>query len=212
MIRSLTVAIAILLVPVVGTTAEPDPAADRFTPMDVFELEWATAPRVSPDGRTIAYVRAGYDVMKDRQVSRIWLIERDGSDHRPLTARDGSGPVWSPSGDRIAFLATTDNGVEIFMHWLDDNRTAHITRLPEAPAGLQFSTDGRWLAFTMFKPEAAEPMVKGPTPPEGAEWAPAFKVFDAVRYRADGQGYLKPGFRHVYLVPSDGGSAGNCTP
>jgi acylaminoacyl-peptidase len=166
---------------------------------------------VSPDGRTIAYSRNGYDVMTDSQVSRIWLVGADGKGHRPLTARDGSGPAWSPDGDRIAFLSRTDNGVEIFMHWLEDNRTAHITRLPETPAGLEFSPDGQWLSFSMFKRHTAEPMVKGPTPPEGAEWAPAFKIYDAVQYRADGQGYLKPGFRHVYVVPADGGSARQIT-
>ena len=28
-----------------------------FDPMDVFNLEWATDPRVSPDGKSIVYVR-----------------------------------------------------------------------------------------------------------------------------------------------------------
>jgi acylaminoacyl-peptidase len=174
--------------------------------MDVFELEWTTEPRVAPDGRTIAYTRTGNDVMTDRNVRRIWLIDADGDRHRPLTDLPGYGPRWSPSGDRIAFLSGTDNGVEIFMHWLADNRTAHITRLPEHPAALAFSPDGRWLAFNMFTPEAAEPMTSPLKAPEGASWAPPFKVYDAVQYRADGQGYLEPGFNHIYLVPADGGT------
>ena len=37
-----------------------------FDPMDVFELEWAIDPRVSPDGETIVYVRRSNDIMKDR--------------------------------------------------------------------------------------------------------------------------------------------------
>ena len=72
----------------------------------------------------------------------------------------GSQPVWSPDGDRIAFLAKNGDDVEIFMHWLADNRTAHITRLPEQPSRLAFSPDGRWLAFTMFEPADADPLVK----------------------------------------------------
>ena len=180
--------------------------ANMFSAMDVFELAWATDPRVSPDGRTIAYSRNGYDIMTDRAVSRIWLVDKNGEAHRPLVEQDSFGARWSPDGNRIAFLSGTDNGVEIFMHWLDDNRTARISRLPERPIGLQFSADGRWLAFGMFKPQARKSIVKRPEPPEGATWAPEFEVYDAVRYRVDGQGYLRPGFNHIYVVPAEGGS------
>ena len=174
--------------------------------MDVFELEWAAAPQVSPDGKTIAYARRGYDVMTDRQTSRIWLIDADGSNHRPMSDGPGSSAVFSPDGSRIAFVSGTGKNAEIHLHWLADNRTARITQLPERPAALRFSPDGRQIAFRMFTPDPAEPMAKPPPAPEGADWAPGFKVYDAVRYRADGVGYLKPGFNHIYLVPADGGS------
>lgn len=177
-----------------------------FTAMDVFELEWASTPQVSPDGKTIAYARHGYDVMNDRQTSRIWLIDADGSNHRPMTDGPGSGAVFSPDGGRLAFISGSGRETEIHLHWLADNRTARITQLPERPSNLEFSPDGSQIAFRMFKPAPPEPMAKPPKAPEGAEWAPAFKVYEDVRYRADGVGYLKPGFNHIYLVPADGGS------
>ncbi|HEX7037397.1 MAG TPA: DPP IV N-terminal domain-containing protein, partial [Pseudomonadales bacterium] len=185
-----------------AAAAEPD----RFQPMDVFTLEWADGPQVAPDGRTIAYVRRGYDVMKDRITARLWLVNADGSSPRPLTDQAGHAPRWSPSGDRIAFLSRTDEGVEVYMHWLADNRTARLTQLPEDPAGLAWSPDGRWLAFTMFTPTDAEPMVQMPKKPEGAQWAPAAKVIEQVTYRHDEQGYLRQGFTHVYVLPADGGT------
>ncbi|MGE0623628.1 MAG: prolyl oligopeptidase family serine peptidase [Pseudomonadales bacterium] len=181
-------------------------ATGPLEPMDIFQLEWAGSPAVSPDGRTVAYARHGYDVMTDREVSRIWLVGADGSAHRPLTDAAGSQPVWSPSGDRIAFLAKRGDDPEIFMHWVADNRTAHITQLPEPPSRLTFSPDGRWLAFTMFEPATVEPMAKPPDAPEGASWAPPFRVYDNPVFRMDGRGYLKPGFTHVYVVPAEGGT------
>ncbi|MGD8832517.1 MAG: S9 family peptidase [Pseudomonadales bacterium] len=197
---------AALLVLTLITTAAAAESATPFEPMDVFELEWASNPQVSPDGRTIAYSRNGYDVMTDRPVSRIWLVASDGSRQRPLIDANGGGAVWSPDGGRIAFLSDEDGDPEIFMHWVADNRTASITRLTQKPSNLHFSPDGRWLAFSMFEPADEEPLVKPPKAPEGAEWAPAFKVYDDVVYRVDGQGYLKPGFTHVYVVPATGGS------
>ena len=51
----------------------------EFEPMDVFELEWATDPRVSPNGKTIVYVRKSNDIMKDRERSNLWQVSLDGT-------------------------------------------------------------------------------------------------------------------------------------
>src|SRR5690606_37385185 len=67
---------------------EPEPLHTdprHLQPMDVFALEWADAPAVSPDGRSIAYLRRGFDRMADRGRSDLWLLSADGRRHRPLT-------------------------------------------------------------------------------------------------------------------------------
>ncbi len=70
-------------------------ATRAFEPMDVFALEWVDNPRISPDGQHIVYQRMGFDVMKDRKRSSLWVIDADGRHHRPLAA-SGSGAAWSP--------------------------------------------------------------------------------------------------------------------
>lgn len=202
------------LIALVGTlltlsarAAAPEASDDhRFQPLDVFGLQWADGPRVSPDGDTIAYERRGYDIMKDRQTSSIWLIDTNGSNHRPLTDGPGQSPRFSPDGSRIAFVAPTDEGSEVYMHWIAENRTARISQLPESPGNLTWSPNGRQLAFTMFKPTEAAPFAKLPKAPEGASWAPGFKMYESVQYRADGSGYLREGFTHVYVISADGGA------
>ncbi|MCZ6644257.1 MAG: S9 family peptidase, partial [Gammaproteobacteria bacterium] len=127
--------------------------ANAFEPIDVFSLEWANDPQVSPDGKTIAYTRNGFDLMSDRRTSHIWLIEVDGSNHRPLTDQAGYSPRWSPSGDRIAFLSGgADNRVQLHMHWITANRTSSLTQLTQSPQALTWSPDGRMLAFSMLVP------------------------------------------------------------
>ena len=59
----------------------------------------------------------------------------------------------------------------------------------------------------MRVPEETEPFVKMPSKPEGAEWAPPAKVIRKVTYRFDGQGYLKDGYRQLFVLPADGGTA-----
>mgnify|MGYP001829003094 FL=1 len=47
---------------------------DRFVNTDVFELEIAADPQISPDGARVAYVRRSMDIMTDSARSNIWLV------------------------------------------------------------------------------------------------------------------------------------------
>ena len=51
---------------------------------DIFELETAADPDVSPDGATVAYVRRSNDIMTDRARSSIWTVSVNGNNHRPV--------------------------------------------------------------------------------------------------------------------------------
>ena len=185
-------------------------AIETLAPTDVFDLEWALEPRLSPNTRQVVYVRAGFDLMQDQRTSKLWLINTDGSNHRPMIAGTGSSPRWSPSGDRIAFVTadgpSPSTSAQLHMHWLTEGRTAQLTQLTQAPSSLTWSPDGHWLAFVMLAESESEPLVKPPTPPEGAEWAPAPKVIESLLYRSDGSGYRQDGYRHAFIVPADGGA------
>ncbi len=186
-------------------------AATRpFEPIDVFALQWADNPQLSPDGRRIAYERNSFDIMKDRKRTALWMVDADGRSHRPLAA-NGRGAAWSADGRRIAYVAETDGKAQIHMHWLESGETARISDLTEAPQGLSWSADGKWLAFTMRVPAGEAPLAKMPTPPKGADWAPSAKVIDRVLYRVDGGGYIDPGHRHVFILGADGGAARQIT-
>ncbi len=83
------------------------PADDRFQPMDVFQLEYASDPQISPDGKQIVYVRNFMDIMKDRRRSNLWIINSDGTEHRPLTTgkHNDHSPRWSPDGKRLVYVS-----------------------------------------------------------------------------------------------------------
>lgn len=188
--------------------ALPAAAKPAFAPMDVFALEWASDPEISPDGTQIAYVRRSFDVKTDARRGAIWLVDRDGGNHRPLggTGNQGS-PRWSPDGKRLAFVATDDDGAQIHMHWFTQNVTARVTNLLDTPAGLAWSPDGKRLAFVMRVPSKHEPLrVTLPEAPKEAKWAEPLKAIDRMVYRADGEGYLPDAFAQLFVVPADGGA------
>jgi dipeptidyl aminopeptidase/acylaminoacyl peptidase len=179
-----------------------------FSADDVFDLEYANDPRISPDGAQIVYERRANDIMTDNTVSNLWVVNVDGSNHRPLVSgiADASSPRWSADGERIAYVQATVSGTGIYVRWMDTGQTALLANLQKSPADLTWSPDGRWLAFVMSVPAESEPIAEPRAKPEGAEWSEPVKVIDTVQYRWDGRGFLEAGHEHIFVIPADGGS------
>jgi acylaminoacyl-peptidase len=89
---------------------------------------------------------------------------------------------------------------------MDTGQTALLSNLPYAPGGTAWSPDGKYIAFTMLVDDPALKLASPPSKPEGAEWAPPVTIVDRFPYRADGAGYLKTGYTHVFVIPADGGT------
>ena len=176
-------------------------------PIDVFDLEYASSPHISPDGQTIIYSRNHLDIMNDRSKSDIWMIDEKGRHLPLLTGGNIGGATWSPDGSRIAYVTSNQEGQsQIFNYWVADNRSAPITRLTERPSGITWSPDGSQIAFFMRVPAKKKPFVTLPSKPEGAKWAKPPTMVTRLRYRADGRGSLKEGHTHLFVLSADGGT------
>lgn len=184
-------------------------AQDSKTPfkdLDVFKLQYSVDPQISPNGSQIVYRRTGFDIMKDKSIGHLWIINADGSSHQKLTSREvnESQPRWSPSGDRIAFLSTTAEGTEIYIYWIKSGQFAKISQLDRSPSSLTWSPDGKYLAFSMLVPQKPPVIAKLPAKPKGAKWAANPRITDRLKHEADGRGYLEPGFRHLFIISAEG--------
>ena len=147
--------------------------ADHFRALDVFELEYASDPRISPDGQRIVYVRNSMDIMEDRKRTKLWIINFDGRDPRRLTDGDGqeSSPRWSPDGTRIAYISDAEGSSQIYLRWMDSGQNAKLTQVLRSPRGITWSPDGQWIAFSMLVPDDPPQIARLPKKPEGANWA-----------------------------------------
>ncbi|MFN2452749.1 MAG: prolyl oligopeptidase family serine peptidase [Pyrinomonadaceae bacterium] len=85
------------------------------TPEDYYSFEFMSDPRVSPDGKLIAYVVTTIDQKQNRRLSNIWVAATDGSQPpRQFTTspQSSTSPRWSPNGQYLAFLSSRPAGSE----------------------------------------------------------------------------------------------------
>ncbi len=205
--KKVLLAICIVLA-VFHVSAVAEEKSNRLTASDVFNLQYAVDPQISPDGRRIVYVREFSDMLSDRRCSNLWVINFDGTDNRPLTTgtHSDTSPRWSPDGTRIAFLSDQDGKSQIYVRWMDTGQTAKITSLQQPPSGIAWSPDGKQISFAALVPSAPLRIANLPAAPAGAKWADPPKAYDKLIYRFNGPGYLEPGYTQLFVVSADGGA------
>jgi dipeptidyl aminopeptidase/acylaminoacyl peptidase len=203
------IAFAFVLLAFAGAAgaAPADSASHVFEGRDIFSLQCVTDPQIRPDGHVVAYVRVAYDIMTDRPRRSIWLVDTDTGIQTPLATGPGSSysPRWAPDGKRLAYVASEGGRSQLFVYWMQAEQAARITDLTETPEDLQWSPDGRSIAFILMTADDKTNLGVAPPRPEGAIWADPLTVITDVKYRADGEGYLKPGYSHVFVVSAEGG-------
>ena len=184
-------------------------AQNKFENLDVFELQYALDPQISPDGSKVVYIRTKMDIMKDGKSSSLWIMNSDGTNHQKLTSlvKNESNPRWSPDGKRISFISNSGdgNGSEIFIYWVDSKQYSSISQLDGSPRSLNWSPDGKSIGFLMFVPEKTLQLVSPPKKPKNAKWAEKPRITDRLKHEADGSGYMREGFSHIFYISSDGG-------
>jgi dipeptidyl aminopeptidase/acylaminoacyl peptidase len=184
------------------------PGLDTST---VWEMRSVSEPQITKDGKSVIYVLGFNDKMTDQKLSNLWTVSNDGKDNRPMTTgafRDTS-PRISPDGTRVAFLSNRSGKTQIHVRWVDvsgGSQEAQITDLQQAPSNIEWSPDGKWIGYTARVPAKSDWPVKLPEKPNGAKWAEPPIVITKLRWTADGQGILQPGYPHVFAIPASGGT------
>jgi acylaminoacyl-peptidase len=182
-------------------------ANDLFSANDIFSLEYASDPQISPSGNQVVYVRNSNNIMKDDRNKSLWLLDVKNKKQLPLFS-DGkqySQPRWSSDGRKIAFISNINGSYQVNVHYLQQNRTAVVSQLQGNITNLTWSPNGKWLAFSQLVEDKPTVIAKMPKKPKGAKWSEPVIVIDQAYYQADGRGLVKPGYKHIFVMPSEGG-------
>ncbi|MBV9662778.1 MAG: PD40 domain-containing protein, partial [Actinobacteria bacterium] len=172
-------------------------------PSDIADLVDVGDPRLSPDGRSVAYVVTTVDLDANEYRSRIWLASTDGSEApRPLTAgkKRDARPRWSPDGRLLAFVSHRDAETASQLYVIPVDRGGEVAELAswkEEIESLEWSPDGSLLAFT------ARDRDEDRYGKEKLRDQPPRRVTKLFS-RLDSVGWTFDRPRHLFVVPADG--------
>src|SRR5438093_1424939 len=135
----------------ISRTEEEEERMPGMTPQDVYELTGVGDPRLSPDGRTVAYVVGRVDKDANEYRGNIWAVPVDGSaPPRQLTfgSRRDAEPRWSPDGSRLAFTSNrAGDSMQLFVIPLAGGEARKLTDVKEDVKQATWSPDGSQIAF-----------------------------------------------------------------
>lgn len=178
--------------------------ARKFELSDVQKMVAVSNPVISPDGKSIAIIVTRVNWDQDRHDSQIVLVDIATGAQRQLTGiRPGlSSPQWSPTGDRLAFLAEAGEGTkaaeQIFVLPMNGGEAVQITTAPMGVEQFAWRPDGAFVAFS--------------SPDEPANKAEIEKHHDL--FEVGDNSYLDtaaPTSSHLWIVSSSGGTAKRLT-
>ncbi|MEO5825190.1 MAG: LpqB family beta-propeller domain-containing protein [Gemmatimonadales bacterium] len=134
--RTLTISVALAI-----ASVAPQAVRAQFAAVDsaLVRVERLRAPRLSPDGRRVAFTRA------NAGMPQIAVIDVSGGAVRMLA--EGSHAEWSPDGDEVAYRSA--DGTRLFVRAVDRDGAERVIAAGTAIGALRWSPDGKQLAFVM---------------------------------------------------------------
>ena len=183
----------------------PDMSAARGIDLAVLRtVVRVSQPQISPDGKHIAFIKTTSDFVKNKRASQLLLLDVASGATRPLTYdRTGlDSPRWSPSGDRLAFIADAGTGdgaqSQIFVLPMNGGDPLQATKAKNGVEQFAWKPDGSAFAY-----------ITADDAPNKKQIDKHFDAFDVgdLDYKAD----AAPVPSHLWLVSATGKGARRLT-
>src|SRR5262245_29686623 len=177
----------------------PALAGERFEMKHLGKLVRVSDPQLAPDGKSIAVLVSRPNYAENRYDGQVLLVDVASQAQRVLSDRRGSSqPRWSPSGDRLAFLATVDGKPQLFVLPMNGGEAQQLTKSATGLQQYAWSPDGAQIAYA-----AADESPKK----EGEErFNDSFEVTNDDMFLT-----AAPLPTHLWVMPASGGAARRLT-
>ncbi|HEY9546202.1 MAG TPA: S9 family peptidase, partial [Solimonas sp.] len=137
-----------------GATASMTPHNETpraLTALDLVNLKRVSDPRISPDGKSVAYTLRTTDYDANKGITQIWLLDLATQASRPLTSGEtsSSSARWSGDGQSLYFLSARSGSNQLWKLDMRGGEAQPVSDLPLDVNNYQLSPDGSRVAFSL---------------------------------------------------------------
>jgi dipeptidyl aminopeptidase/acylaminoacyl peptidase len=171
-------------------------------------------PRISPDGKLVAFTVQNIDMDENRKPTAIWIVPVNGGAPRQITHQGSLNerPRWSPDSRRIAFVSNRSGTSQIWLMDADGGNAGQVTNLATEADGVLFAPDGRRLVFTSkVYPECHDEPCNARRLEQDKNDSVQARVYDALLYRHWTE-WQTARRSHLFSVEVTGGKVTDLTP
>ena len=137
-----------------AAVSDPAPIASTdphpFDVRDLLGMDRISDHQVSPDGKTVVFVRRVTDLEEDRGRTDLWSIPLAGGTPTRLTTHAASdfNPRFSPDGKTLFFLSSRSGSVQAWSMSATGGAATQVTDHPLSLSTFEPSPDGEHFAFS----------------------------------------------------------------
>src|ERR1051325_4510696 len=175
---------------------------------DLAAIRRIGAPKLSPDGKWIAYDASTIDMKTNYRRSAIYLMPAAGGESKKNSEglKQDEGPVWSPDGRTLAYVS--DQAGDSKQIWLYFPATGTQRKLPDIPGGagsLKWTPDGQALLVVsdVYPDCGVDPECVNAKDAAAAAQPTKARVLTSLMYR-HWKAWQAPTRTHILLQPING--------
>ncbi|MEA1981765.1 MAG: S9 family peptidase [candidate division Zixibacteria bacterium] len=173
-----------------------------ITAKDLFKLKFPTAVAISPDEKKIISSVERMDEKENKYFSNLFIFDIENNTETQFTFGNqyDRQMVWSPCGDKIAFVSTREKTTGIYIMSVLGGAEKKIIEIDGSIGSLQWTPDGNSLLLNLRYNDShfIEDEKKKKEPP-------VYRHITKFFFRLDGAGYLPKDSFQIYSLNIENG-------